>query len=582
MKNIFFKKWYLYGFLSVIILLVIAEIIVQGKSDEAITDTQMWVDHTYDVLHQANTVQALCKDLQSNDRAYVITTSPSVSAIIDLDAKAVMIHIDSLAKLTRDNPLQQKRIDSLYAVVDDRIVFSKLYVSVRDSQGFAAAAGLMSQGKGIAISDKISGLLDRIQSEERSLLAIRKAASARSIQRVKNYYFIPFLCLTALIISFIIFLLVKSNTDLQKVVLEKSEEIEKRAKKFEVLLQNSFEGIVMMDKDFNYLYKGTSVEKITGHPPEDQSGAERIEQVHPEDKLQFDAIMQKVLLNPGQSFEIVYRGQHKKGHYIWLEGVITNRLDDKNVKAIVFNIRDVSLRVEMAQQKDEFLTMVSHELRTPVTSLKVLGHILHDKFFAKKEDENLTLVTRLNEQTNKLMRLITDLIEINKLNFNQMQYTHALFSLDGAVDEVIKDLNRISLTHTIIKNRFEPIEIDGDKERMIQVVTNLILNAIKYSPLAKEVVVTLYKENNEAFFSIKDEGIGVDITESEKIFQRYYRSKKDYANTYPGFGMGLYVSMEIIKAHGGKVWVESGPGKGSEFYFSLPLPTKERMATVLN
>ena len=483
MKNIFFNRWYLYGVLIIVVLLIIAEGIVQTKNDATIADTQTLVDHTYDVLRRASTVLALTKELQSSDRAYIITGSQSFTNVIDSDANAVRLHIDTLSQLTLDNPLQQKRIDTLVHLVNARIHFSKRYVALKDSLGITAAAELMKEGKGIAISNNISALIGKMQLEERRLLALRKAANLQSIKRLKYYYFIPFLCLAIIITFLIVFILLKSNENLQRQILQKSAEIEKRAKRFEVLLQNSFEGIVLLDKDLNYIYKGTSVEKITGYTLQEHDNVrQRIDMIHPEDRPGFDSTLKKVFQNPDQSFQVLYRALHKKNYYVWIEAIITNRLMDVNVQAIVFNIRDVSAKVEMEQQKDEFLTMVSHELRTPVTSLSVLGHILHEKFFTKKEEESLSLITRLNAQTNKLTRLINDLVEINKLNIAQLQYAHSLFYLDKIVDDVIADINSLQLTHTIIKQHVEPIAIFGDKDRIVQVLNNLILNAVKYSP----------------------------------------------------------------------------------------------------
>jgi PAS domain S-box-containing protein len=503
--------------------------------------------------------------------------------LIDSDAVGVIQHIDKLSALTWDNPHHQKRIDSLYRLVKQRIGLSRLYVDIRNSSGTIGAAQLMARGESTSVSDHINAIIDRVRGEETVLLAKRKAANANSISRLKKYFYIPFIFITLLLVVTTLFMLIKMNTGLKKMVSEKSAEIEKRANKFETLLENSFDGIVLLNEDLTYAYRGYSAGKITGFSSNDQgSNIKGIERIHPDDREQFLKIMEDVLLHPNKSYQALYRSVHKNGHYIWIESIITNRLKNGDVQAIVFNIRDVSARVEMEQQKQDFLTMVSHELRTPVTSLKVLAHILQEKFFAKPEEENTILLTKLNEQTNKLMRIINDIIDINKLDVKQVPYHLTLFRLDNTINNVIEDLNRISLTHQIIKESFEQIEVVGDQDRIVQLLTNLILNAIKYSPGANNVFITLNKQDGNAVFSIKDEGIGIDMSECEKIFQRFYRSSKNNVRTYPGFGVGLYVSLEIIKAHDGKIWVESTPGEGSVFYFSIPLPSSEKRATILN
>jgi PAS domain S-box-containing protein len=583
MANIFLKNKYPYIFLSLIVVLVAIVIILQNKNDATILDTQRMVDHTYEILNESGTIQSLSKDMQSNDRGYIITGDSSFIPLIDSDAVAVIQHIDKISALTWDNPHQQKRIDSLYGLVKQRISLSRMYVNARNSGGIIGAAKLMARGASTSVSNDINAIINRVSAEETVILAKRKTANANSIDRLKKYFYIPFIFITLLLVITTLFMLIKMNTGLKKMVSEKSAEIQKRANKFETLLENSFDGIVLLNEDLTYAYRGYSAGKITGFSTNDQgSNTKGIDRIHPEDREPFHQILQDVLGHPNKSYQALYRSVHKNGHYIWIEAIITNRLKNQDVQAIVFNIRDVSARVEMEQQKQDFLTMVSHELRTPVTSLKVLAHILQEKFFAKPEEENTMLLTKLNEQTNKLMRIINDIIDINKLDIKQLQYHLTLFRLDNTVNNVIADLNRISLTHQIIKGSFEQVEIVGDQDRIVQLLTNLILNAIKYSPGANKVFITLRKEDGNAVFSIKDEGIGIDMSESEKIFQRFYRSSKNNVRTYPGFGIGLYVSLEIIKAHDGKIWVESRPGEGSVFYFSIPLPSSEKRAIILN
>ncbi|MEO7120353.1 MAG: ATP-binding protein [Ginsengibacter sp.] len=583
MSNIFLKNRYPYILLGLIVVLVYIVIILQNKNDATIQDTRRMVDHTYEILNQSGTIQSLSRDMQSNDRGYVITGDSSFIPLIDSDAIAVIEHIDEISALTWDNPHQQKRIDSLYGLVKQRISLSRMYVNARNSVGIIGSAQLMALGESMSVSEHINAIINRVSAEETVILAKRKAANANSIERLKTYFYIPFIFITLLLVITTLFMLIKMNTGLKKMVSEKSAELQKRANKFETLLENSFDGIVLLNEDLTYAYRGYSAEKITGFSIDEQDtktkGSDRI---HPEDKEEFHKIMQDVLDHPDKSYQSLYRSIHKNGHYIWIEAIITNRLKNQDVQAIVFNIRDVSARVEMEQQKQDFLTMVSHELRTPVTSLKVLAHILQEKFFAKPEEENTMLLTKLNEQTNKLMRIINDIIDINKLDVKQLSYHLTLFRLDNTVNNVIADLNRLSLSHQIIKEGFEEVEIVGDQDRIVQLLTNLILNAIKYSPGANKVFVTLRQEKGNAIFSIKDEGIGIDMSESEKIFQRFYRSSKNNVRTYPGFGIGLYVSLEIIKAHDGKIWVESKPGEGSVFYFSIPLPSSEKRAIILN
>ncbi len=570
MKNAF-KNRYLYSFLLFIIIIVVTEIIIENKNDAAIIDSKKWVDHTYLVLDESKTILPLIKDIQSNGRAYVLAGKPGFLTSIDSAVNIVFNRLGRLSILTRDNLSQQQSLDSLYKLVNKRIEFSRLYISIRDTEGIMPASQLISKGTGIEHTQKISDLIDRIQHEETLLLNIHKNTNSNSIKYLKTFFYT--LCITILIIVFILLVFVKSNARLQKQIMVKASEIEKKAKKFEMLLENSFEGIVLMDKNINYIYKGKSAENVTGYSMEERNAKKSIEDLHPDDRLKFEQTLKNILLAHGESVQLLYRVLHKEGHYVWVEAIITNRLKDENVGALVFNIRDVSVKKNIEQQKDDFLAMVSHELKTPVTTLNVLGHILQENFLGKKDKENSMMVNKMVEQTNKLTRLITDLIELDRSGSNKLIFDNKLFRFDQTISEVISDLQQINPTYKIRYNSFPAIEIFGDKDRIVQLLTNLILNAIKYSPLSKEIIVALYRKDNDIICSIKDYGIGIEADETKKIFERFYRSKQNNIKTFPGLGIGLFISTQIVKAHSGDIWVESSPGEGSIFYFSLPLLT---------
>jgi signal transduction histidine kinase len=132
-------------------------------------------------------------------------------------------------------------------------------------------------------------------------------------------------------------------------------------------------------------------------------------------------------------------------------------------------------------------------------------------------------------------------------------------------------MQRVSEKHKLILHgQIEP-KVIGDPDRIRQVLINLITNAIKYSPQADRVDISSTIDGGSVIISVKDFGIGIPKSEQQKIFDRFYQASDTTGNTFPGLGLGLYISSEIIKRHNGKLWVESTPGKGSTFSFSLPI-----------
>ncbi|RZK51214.1 MAG: ATP-binding protein, partial [Pedobacter sp.] len=139
------------------------------------------------------------------------------------------------------------------------------------------------------------------------------------------------------------------------------------------------------------------------------------------------------------------------------------------------------------------------------------------------------------------------------------------------VEFVIEDLQRTTENHQIVADLKQVGLVFTDKERMSQVVTNLITNAIKYSPDAKQVIVHTTIENNDVVVCVEDFGIGIAEEKLNKVFEQFYRVSGNMRHTFPGLGLGLYISSEIIKREGGRIWVSSTEGKGSKFCFSIPL-----------
>ncbi|MGZ4001035.1 MAG: sensor histidine kinase, partial [Mucilaginibacter sp.] len=145
------------------------------------------------------------------------------------------------------------------------------------------------------------------------------------------------------------------------------------------------------------------------------------------------------------------------------------------------------------------------------------------------------------------------------------------FDFNPMVKELVEDLQRTTDKHTLIENYGIGGIVYGDRERIGQVVINLITNAIKYSPQANKILIRTSLKDNEVHLCVEDFGIGISKDKIGKVFEQFYRVSGDMQHTFPGLGLGLYISSEIIKREGGRIWVTSKEGKGSTFCFALPL-----------
>lgn len=225
--------------------------------------------------------------------------------------------------------------------------------------------------------------------------------------------------------------------------------------------------------------------------------------------------------------------------------------------------------------RDDFISVASHELKTPVTSVKMFAQILKKHSEQIGDTKAVNHLTKMDNQINKLTELIYDLLNVSKIQAGRMEFRKELFDFDKAVKEVVDILQQSETKHTIVIEGLTKKKIYGDEERIGQVINNLVSNAIKYSPKSDKIIIRAKANKENVNVAVQDFGIGMEKAHLARIFERFYRVYDTTDKTFPGLGIGLYITSEIIKRHGGKFWVDSIPGTGSTFYFSLPIEEKK-------
>ncbi|MBC7849547.1 MAG: PAS domain S-box protein [Chitinophagaceae bacterium] len=231
---------------------------------------------------------------------------------------------------------------------------------------------------------------------------------------------------------------------------------------------------------------------------------------------------------------------------------------------------DVTNRRILEQQKEDFIGIASHELKTPVTSIKAYVEVLRENFEAKRDLENTGLLHKLEVQVDRLTDLIKALLDTTKIVEGKLPLHPEKFDINELIIQFAEDLQRITDRHKIVINTGKIKPIVADRERIGQVLTNLISNAIKYSPNGGDIVINTSHSKNGLKVAVTDKGIGIPEEMKSKVFERFYRISNPRINTFPGLGLGLYITAGIIERHGGTIAVESEAEKGSTFYFTLP------------
>lgn len=273
----------------------------------------------------------------------------------------------------------------------------------------------------------------------------------------------------------------------------------------------------------------------------------------------------------GSVFVREHRLQMTGAKYRWhLSRIIPYEDEQGHISKWIGTATDIDDLKQMAMRKDDFLSVASHELRTPITSIKAYSQLLVNTYQHSKDEFLKNALAKLEVQANKMTKLVTDFLKLSKIEADKLQLNKETFCINDLVNEIVADIQLVSVNHKIIVEESEPANVTADRERIAQVITNFLNNAVKYSPGAEQIVVSIKHDNNRITVSVTDKGVGIKPEEHCKIFDRFYRAKSNGSIPVSGFGIGLYISTEIVQRHNGEIGVNSEEGKGSTFYFTLP------------
>lgn len=220
-------------------------------------------------------------------------------------------------------------------------------------------------------------------------------------------------------------------------------------------------------------------------------------------------------------------------------------------------------------KKDEFMSIASHELKTPLTSIKGYLQFAMKMAASEKFQSIPTFISKADRQLGKLTGLVEDLLDVTKIQAGKMTFNFATFDITEVIEETLEGIQNNLANHAVLTD-IEMVEVNGDRNRIEQVITNFLSNAIKYSPNGKEILVSAKKKGKKLRVSVRDYGIGIPKDKIGLLFNRFYRVEES-ADHFSGLGLGLYISAEVIKRHHGEIGVESSAQEGSEFWFEIPL-----------
>ncbi len=364
--------------------------------------------------------------------------------------------------------------------------------------------------------------------------------------------------------------ILNANKSLESRVAQRTQELEKREAQFRDLANSMPQLVWTADPEGKVDYYNKQYKNYLGINKKDGEFV-WAPVVHPEDAERTLTAWNRAV-KTGETYEVEHRIKTKDDGYRWLLSRGTP-VKDKTGSVVKWygTATDIHKSKQLERQKDEFLSVASHELKTPVTSIKAYTQVLQRIFAAQGEDKAVQLLGKMDGQINKLTVLIGDLLDATKIESGKLKMREEYFDFNGLVQEVVEEIQRTAPEHRIIAKLSETRQLFGDRDRIGQVIVNFLTNAVKYSPNTRDIYVQTKLDGRSVTLSVKDRGIGIPREKMKNLFERFYRVEGKYESTYPGLGLGLYISKEIIERQGGTIAADSEKGKGSTFSFTLPL-----------
>ncbi|HLX93216.1 MAG TPA: HAMP domain-containing sensor histidine kinase [Puia sp.] len=352
-------------------------------------------------------------------------------------------------------------------------------------------------------------------------------------------------------------------------------------KAFRLFIEKMNQGAVTIGDNGIVLYANTSFAKMVDVPLERVIGQVFLGLIPEAQRQPVSQLIAAAWRDKESRGEITIPG--KEGGELPV-ALYLNQLEIDGGVALGIIASDMSLQKEAQEQKremekkDEFITIASHELKTPVTSIKGYIQVLQFNFQQQGNTHAAELLGKVDAQINKLTALISELLDARRIENGQLPLHFDRFDFSALLHEIVEETGRLLPQRLVVEDTTEGVQLFGDRNKLGQVITNIIDNAGKYSPPSSKIIVQAKAEQNILALYVKDQGIGIPRDQQQKIFERFFRVKGKKENTYAGLGLGLYISAEIIFRHQGRIGVESEEGKGSTFYFQLPVIRGENLS----
>jgi two-component system sensor histidine kinase VicK len=350
---------------------------------------------------------------------------------------------------------------------------------------------------------------------------------------------------------------------------------EKQSAMLSAIVSCSDDAIISKDLNSIVTSWNSSAERLFSYTASEMIG-QSIVKLIPADRLQEEPEIIARLKSGRRVDHFETRRLTKRGKLLDVSLTISPVMDiSGRIIGISKIARDITDKKQEEQRKNDFIAIISHELKTPLTSMRSYVQLALAKATERSDSYSELLLRRAETQTRKMTTMIQEFLNLSRLEEGKMTLNISQFSLSALMEEVLADTSTLAPSRQIEFDSWPEVNISADREKLGQVVINLLANAIKYSPEDTAVTVTCAVTDNKVAFDVIDRGYGIATDDQARLFERFYRVNDERQTHVSGFGIGLYLVAEILKLHGGRIAVQSELGVGSTFSFCLPLRAVE-------
>lgn len=552
--------------------------------------------HARDVAGHLNVLLRLVMERSSSLIVSHFTSRETFRRRADLAKKRFYKEKEIITSLVAENPHEKEAWDKIYKLMDEGDQFfdhAKTMVDI----GNKLAAGMEMVKVNRLMADVFQAIDHLVEEQEAETQETkRKQAEVRGQIEILIYaaVFLNILLAVYLAISFnrstaLRLKVVLDNTyklasqqplsaplrgddelaHLDRTFRKMADALASMRRKETAILTSAADIICSLDEERRFTQANPAASRQWGYDIDDLIGR-RLDQILDQEELQ-------------PSIDQVNSIIETKGHGAFTNRIVTGSGEGRDCewsvvwsneeKSLMCVVHDITERKQIDQMKRDFVAMVSHDLRTPLTSIQMVHSLLAAGAYGELSDDGKESVEGAQDCCDRLITLVNDLLDLERMESGRMD-----LSLDSVLlSEIIKP--SANMVANAIKQKGIDLKLDtaidptvtADKERMIQVLINLISNAVKFSPENSTLQISTEIDDSFAIIKVKDEGRGVPESMRASIFERFKQVKKSDSRDRKGSGLGLAISKAIVELHGGQIGVNSEEGKGSTFYFSLPL-----------